>query len=376
MRCLYIVNSTKIGGGNRSMLTLWEGLRGTGAVEPCVVCPGEGPMADAIREAGHPCVIHPYQQPDWAHPIKSLRNLFAWHQILCKIRPDLVHANSLDSARSIVVSTRRKRIPLVCHVRFVETDDSLEWMFRRLPKPDTFIFNSNALQGSNGPGLLRAAPDSPQVVIHNAVDTRVFRPRPRPGSPPRVGILANFMPVKRHEDFLLMAQSVLEKRPDAEFWLIGDDIHGTGREDALRRLAEELGIASQVKFLGHRQDVAGALVQLTAVVCTSSVEPFGRCLIESMACGRPVVATSVGGVPEVVQHGETGFLVAPGDVDALSKAVLRLIDEPALWQRMSDAGIQDVQNRFSIEQHARETLAVYEELVKPVQRAVGEPTLL
>jgi glycosyltransferase involved in cell wall biosynthesis len=245
------------------------------------------------------------------------------------------------------------------------------------PQADTFIFNSNALQGSNGPGLLRAAPDSPQVVIHNAVDTRVFRPRPRPGSPPRVGILANFMPVKRHEDFLLMAQSVLEKRPDAEFWLIGDDIHGTGREDALRRLGRGTGHRFAGEVLGDiartwpgrssssRRSSALRALSLSAVASSS---PW--------LAGGPWSRRASAACPRWFSMARRVSWSRRATSMPCRKPVLRLINEPALWQRMSDAGIQDVQNRFSIEQHARETLAVYEELVKPVQRAVGEPTLL
>jgi len=122
--------------------------------------------------------------------------------------------------------------------------------------------------------LSALAPRSRAYVAHNAVDLESFAPTPWPVSPVlRVGIIANFAPFKRHEDFLRMAAEMSKERQDLEFWIVGEDTQGTGRKAALEQLAGELEVGSRVRFLGHRSDIPDILQQLHCWWCLRSLSP-------------------------------------------------------------------------------------------------------
>ena len=142
---------------------------------------------------------------------------------------------------------------------------------------------------------------------------------------PLVGFVGRLSPEKAPDLFVRMAHQLAAKHTDAAFVLIGD---GPMRE----RLEEEvrlLGIAGRVRFAGERHDVLPLLPSLTALVVPSHAEGMPLALMEAMAAGVPVVATSVGGIPEMIQHLNTGLLVGPGDAGQLAIAVDGLLDDPA-----------------------------------------------
>lgn len=358
MSILLLSNSSKVGGGNRSLLLLNHGLRACG-VEARVVVPAEGAMADACVAESVPFEIAPIDEPSWRRPDQLWRSYRRWGRILADSEADLVHANDVTTARSIAIAAWRASVPVVCHVRFPVGRDVIEWTLRRLPKPAAFIFNSRALRAECGPDFERACPSARQFVIHNAVDIDRFRPGQSSGSRPRVGILANLIPIKGHEDFLKMARILTDAGAEADYWIIGEDIHNTGYRAALEKQCRESGLSETVEFLGHRSDVPELLSQLDVLVCASHVEPFGRCLIEAMACEKPVVATRVGGIPEVIEDGVTGTLVAPKSPEELAGAVGRLLSDSALAARMGAAGRRRVEQHFTPEAHVNAVLEVY-----------------
>lgn len=363
MRVTLLSNSHNVGGGNRSLLLFHDRLRACGVAGRMIV-PAEGAMAEACAAEDVPFEIRPINQPSWRHPGDLWGSYRRWRRILQDSRADVVHANDVTTARSISLASWRAGVPVVCHVRFAPSKRVIEWVFRRLPKPDAFIFNSHAMQAECGPDFERACPKSKQFVIHNAVDLEQFQAKPKQSPQKRGGILANLLPVKGHKDYLRMARLLAERGIDAEHWLIGEDIHETGYRAELEQLRCELGLCEGVQFLGHRNDVAELLNELDVLVCASHVEPFGRCLIEAMACEKPVVATRVGGIPEVVNHGVTGFLVPPESPKELADALERLLNDTDLAVRMGKAGRQRVQQRFTVEAHTDAILQVYEDVLQ------------
>jgi len=133
--------------------------------------------------------------------------------------------------------------------------------------------------------------------------------------------------------------------------------------DQLRRLSEELGIAPWVVFAGMRRDIASLLPLMDVFVLPSAYEGFGISIIEAMAAGRPVVATAVGGIPDIVVHGETGLLVPPGDPAALAAAVDTLLTSPRKAAAFGARGRARASEQFSIEAVVRRHAELYERLV-------------
>ena len=144
--------------------------------------------------------------------------------------------------------------------------------------------------------------------------------------------ISNFRPVKRVEDVMRTFVEVAKKIP-ARLLLVGD---GPDRA-RVQQLGEELGVAEQVTFLGKQNSVIELLSCSDLFLLPSETEAFGLVALEAMACGVPVVATRTGGIPEVVTHGENGYLAPIGDVDAMGAYSLEILQDKAVWNRMSAA---------------------------------------
>jgi glycosyltransferase involved in cell wall biosynthesis len=363
MRILYPLVSHQIGGGNRSILTLFSGLAPLG-VDPIAVCPAQGQMTAACAEAHIDCRVVPhYLKPSWREPWTSWQAYQSWKALLADTSPALVHSNGFPPAQAISLAARQAGRRHICHVRFGETKEYLDWVFRGLPKPDLFIFNSEALAAEVRPRLQVNTPGAEFEVVHNAVDLSLFQPAPRAPGPPRVGIVANLWPVKGHDDFLQMARTLTDRGVEAQYWVIGGDLYGSGYDAKVHALADSLGLRERVTFFGHRSDIPTLMAQLDLLVCASHVEPFGRVLIEAMACEKPVVATRVGGIPEVVADGETGVLVPPHAAGDLADAVGGLLASAETMSRYGAAGRRRAIALFNADTHAARIKTIYDRLV-------------
>ena len=199
-------------------------------------------------------------------------------------------------------------------------------------------------------------------VIPNFVDSERFSPGPaaavapaRDPRGPRVLVhVSNFRPLKRVQDVVRVFARVRAARP-ATLLLVGD---GPDAERT-RALAATLRVADDVRFLGERIDLTDTLRHSDVFLLPSETESFGLAALEAMACGVPVVASAVGGLPEVITEGETGFLTALGDVDAMAAQVRRLLDDEPLRAKMSRAARQRAVTVFQVAPAVESYAAVY-----------------
>jgi glycosyltransferase involved in cell wall biosynthesis len=159
-----------------------------------------------------------------------------------------------------------------------------------------------------------------------------------------VGWIGRMTAVKRTEDVLLAMRRLRDRGVDAMLCMVGD---GPDRDDVERR-ALELGIVRDSLFLGYQEDVAPFYAAFDALILPSANEGTPVSAIEALAGGRPVVATQVGGVPDVVRDGVDGFLVEPGDVDAMAERLARLAADPDLRRRMGEAGAESMRERYAV----------------------------
>lgn len=179
--------------------------------------------------------------------------------------------------------------------------------------------------------LLRLA--EPPRVIPNFIDLSRFRVQPRQGADRRLRVahISNFRPVK---DTPSVARIFLGLRAqiEAELWLIGDGPDMA----AVRAMVEQSPFAGDVRYLGMQHEVAALLAQTDLLLMTSRSESFCLAALEAMACGVPVLATAVGGLPEVVLDGATGLLFAPGDHETAVRLAVALLADPPGHQRMRE----------------------------------------
>jgi glycosyltransferase involved in cell wall biosynthesis len=212
------------------------------------------------------------------------------------------------------------------------------------------------------------------VVVRNGVDVaaleRTAREAPDPGLPDGriVTCVANMHhPVKGQSDVLVAMKEVLREAPDARVAFVGDGV----RRPLLERLARQLGIAERAHFLGFRRDGAAILARSTLSVSASHAEGISNAILEAMALRLPVVATAVGGSPELVRDGQNGFLVPPGAPGALARRILDALEAGEGARRMGEAGRRIVEREFSIRQMRLGYDALYDDLA-----GLGLPRLM
>jgi glycosyltransferase involved in cell wall biosynthesis len=214
-------------------------------------------------------------------------------------------------------------------------------------------------------------------VIYNGIEPRFFadesatglRLRRELGIPADalvIGIIARLSPEKGHDRFLRIAGDIARQRPQARFLIVG----GGPLEAELRATAAALGLDHRVVFTGARRDVIALNHVLDIFALPSREEALPLAVLEAMAARRPIVASAVGGVPEVVRDGQTGFLFPPDEHDRFVKALLRLADHPELREELGRRGQQRVRSQFGVARMVHATLGYYDALLA-TSRAAG-----
>ena len=211
-------------------------------------------------------------------------------------------------------------------------------------------------------------------VVYNGMDVERFQPglpttlRQEIGAAPDdvlIGISSRLAPDKGQATFLRAAKLVAAQAPRARFVIIGDDSifsDNAGYMPMLRKLAEETGLIGRVHFLGFRSDMPNIYSGLDILVNAAWREAFGLVVTEAMACGKVVVGTQAGGIPEIITHGHDGFLFPVRDEQKLAEILLDVVRHPELRQRIGTAARQTVLDRFTIQQQVRQQEAIYVEL--------------
>ena len=174
-----------------------------------------------------------------------------------------------------------------------------------------------------------------------------------------VGIVARLVPIKAHEIFLRAAAALIPRVPGSRFVVGGDG----ERRAELETLARQLGLGDRVRFVGWRPDLPRVYVDCDVVVLASRNEGSPVSLIEAMAAARPVVATRVGGVPDIVEDGRHGLLVPPDDVDALARAIEDVVTAPDRGRKMGEAGRARVYPAFTADRLVADIDRLYTELL-------------
>ena len=207
-------------------------------------------------------------------------------------------------------------------------------------------------------------------VIYNGIPTTRFVSRAgRDNAKKEKNVVllhvGRFAPEKNHLLLIEAFALALKEYPTMQLWLVGD---GSLRP-AVEKAIAEMRLAGKVLFLGIRDDVPKLLAGCETFILSSDYEGVPLAVLEAMAAGKPVIATTVGGVPELVEDGVTGILVPPRDPQALAQAILRLVKDPDLRQRMGKAAQERTLERFDIARTAREYEALYLKLLEECGRA-------
>jgi len=326
-----------------------------------------------------------HQVPSLVRPIRPWRDLRAFlslTRLLRKLRPTIVHTHSSKAGILGRLAARLAGVPIIIHsihgfgfTRYQHPLVRLALvMGERLAAPVTTKFFAVS-EASRRQGLSLGLFSADRcTVIRSGVDLAALRrthvdvgvKRQALGlepTKPVIGMVAPFKPQKAPLDFVRMAGLVHRARPDAQFLLVGD---GELREAVLGERAR-LGLSSVLHLTGWRRDAAEIMRCLDVFVLTSLWEGLPRVYLEAMASGVPVVGTKVDGAPEVVREGVTGFLVEPGDTQALAERVLYILSHPEEAKRMGGNG-EGLPSEFDIHEMVRQQEHEYDKLLAALPR--------
>lgn len=287
---------------------------------------------------------------------------------------DIVHSHNWSALLYSVAAARLARIPLVVHGEHGKDDTTVD---RRRLIASRFLARGVsrvcAVSRDLAEGVIRdwRIPRERVTWIPNGVDLEAFeRKHALDGLRDEFGLASGsrvvmntggFRSIKDHPTLLRAFARIHREDPMARLILVGRGGAADPRA-GLDRMASELGIADAVMFAGVRRDVPRLLEICDVYVNSSRFEGLSNTILEAMAAGKPVVATAVGGNPELVQNGVTGFLVPPGEKDLLADRVADLLRDPSLRSRMGAAGRARVEAQHSMAGMVRAYSELYEEL--------------
>ncbi len=296
----------------------------------------------------------------------------AWllHRVLRQVRADLVHSNSLKAHFIGGLAARLARRPLVWHVRDLLAEDEGLGLLRRAAR----MVQPQVIAISEAVATQFAGLPVEVTVIPNGIPLEDFTPGPAPAHlRSKLGltegdqvlvVVGRLTPWKGHMTLLEAVSMLAESWPRLKLVVVGEVAFWEPEyEQELKQRAVELGLAERVAWAGFRSDVPDLLRLCDIFVLPSVNEPFGRAIIEAMAVGRPVVATSSGGVPEIVVDGETGLLVPPKDARSLAQAIEALLADPQRAAQMGQRGQARAQQSFSADRVAQHVQEFYERIL-------------
>ena len=384
LRILYVSHTSEVSGGEHSLLGLLARL--PASVDPLVAAPpgqlqaqvsGLGIATTPIRGTAGSLRLHPLHTPrallELATAAQQVRRRARGH------RAEVVHANSIR-AGIVLGLGRLAPAATIVHVRDCLPAGAVSTATLRLigASATTVVANS----GYTARSVLAAAPRAHVEVVHNSVDLSRWNParidreqaRARLGLAPGtlvLGVVAQLSPWKRQDTAIEALELLRDEGVGAQLLLIGSAKFRSGatRFDneayvaSLRARIAQAGLQDHVSLLGERTDVPELVRALDVLLLPSVEEPFGRALIEAMALSVPVLATNVGGPPEILDDGREGFLLPPDDPPAWAAAVRRIAESADGGREMGRAGRLKVERAFTAERHVASMLAVYERAI-------------
>jgi glycosyltransferase involved in cell wall biosynthesis len=378
-------NHTGQASGAEHVLTMILARLDARAFAPVVVCPQAGALAKMVTDLGVPVetIAGLDARFTWrvGHLLRYARSFIqVMRQLRRKvttIKPDLIHANSIRAGLVATAATFGSGVSVVWHLHDLLPRHPLSTAIRILAsisRRTRMIAVSEAVAG-NFCGRFSGSLKDRVTVILNAIDLDKFHLNKTGSAAIRaelgltqddfvLGIIGQLTPRKGQLELIdAFSQAAVSQ---ATLLIVGAALFNRDGDYAQRLAAEAKarGVADRVRMLGPRSDINAIMQTLDLLVVNSSAEPFGLVILEAMACGTPVLAAAVDGIPEIVEHGKNGWLVPPRDKRLLADAIAHLSREPELRARLAATGREDVAANFSLGRYLSEIESFYQEADK------------
>ena len=366
MKIAYLITRAEpIGGAQIHVRDLAVAVRNLGH-QATVITGGSGSFVDSLRAEGVPVRILRHLSV----PIRPIKDLRAFEEIRAALRdiaPDILTTHSSKAGILGRLAGRALSIPAVFTAHgwaFTPGIPSLHAAVYRRIERIAGPLSSRIITVSEFDRRLalkaRIAPAEKLVTVHNGILDVTAELRSDPArAPVRMAMVARFEPQKDHRTLLHALAGLTQQSWELD--LIGN---GPLMPD-MQALASRLGIGHRVHFLGQRMDVHQILAQAQISLLVTNWEGFPLSILESMRAGLPVIASRVGGIDEAVDEGETGYLVARGEVIQLQERIAYLLADSELRQRLGSNGRNRFLQNFTLTEAVSKTVAVYRDVLKP-----------
>jgi glycosyltransferase involved in cell wall biosynthesis len=376
-RIAHILLWPQIGGGEIATLRVAKALNEGGEFQSVAFCHGEETEVARLF-AEHRIETTDYRASDYSYrrPLPFIASAIRLASMLRSRRIDLIHCADMMGAYHAGLAARLARIPIICHIR-----SNFEQIPARYKPPllaiNRFAFVSQAAW-QNFNTIFHVPPDRGSVIYdwapapaltgdHPATRARIRSELGIGPETPVFGMVARVAQQKDFETLISATGQVLAVRPEARLLLVGENQEP---EDSLFyyrklcRMIEAEGLTGKVTWTGFRRDVPALMQAMDVVVLSTRSEGFGLTILEAMSLGRPVVATRVGGIPEIIADGENGLLHEVRDARGLAQQILRVLDDQNLAAALSRRGRESALSRFSKEQTLQAIRQMYSSLLQ------------
>ncbi|MFC1510067.1 lipopolysaccharide heptosyltransferase II [Candidatus Omnitrophota bacterium] len=319
-----------------------------------------GALVDALEATGGVHFTFPVHKKSLFKMIKMVKVVRA---IILKHNIDIVHARSRVPAWIAFFACRKTKASFIttCHGYYKSYFFSQVMGWAKIVIVPSKIIGRHMIEDFKvRAGYIRCIPRSVDLEKFKHIKEKSIH-----DSGVTITIVGRITPLKGHRYFLQAMGKVVRANPYAKIWIVGDA--PSNKEAYLRELkalVKRCGLSNNVEFLGNRKDVPDILEKTDVLVMSSVVpESFGRVILEAQAASVPVVATKVGGVVDIIDDEKTGLLVEAKDIDAMARAVLRLLNDKSFGQRLTVEAKKKIKNQFLLKHMAASTIEVYEELL-------------
>jgi len=373
LKILFVISSLEIGGAEKQMVALLSHLKKRGYSCYVFVLQTNGPLIKYLTDLDIPIYFGGLKKRDISRtPWKLIIAQWKLIRLLQQLKPHVLHSFLPLVTFMGALAGRLMRIPLVITSRralgthqnrfkiLYPIDLAANHLSHLITVNSQAVWNDVVYREHLNPKKLVLIYNGVDVTLYETASLRRSELRKKMGITPWqkiVTVIANLIPYKGHLDFLKAAQIVVSQIPNAIFWLVGED---RGIQKDLKQTALGLGIYHRVNLLGRRNDIPDILAVSDLSVLPSHEEGFSNVILESMAAGLPVVATSVGGNPEAIVDGVTGWVVPPQDPLTMAKRIIDLLTDTQKAKSFGQKGRERVKELFSMEKMVDAYLKLYE----------------
>lgn len=357
MKVVHINTAFSWGGGEAQTYYLVKELENRG-IENTLIAQPNSPLAAKAKEEKIK-LIEIFMRGEW-----DIAAVLKLKKFLKRIKPDVLHLHTSHAHTLGLLAGRLAKVEKIISTRRMDFPTSGFFSRLKYTKVDKIVAISEVVKEI----LIRSGIEKEKItVIYSTINCEDFSGKSNlreglglPQDTPILGTVGSLVNIKGHKYLFEAMVKIKEEFPQVRLLVVGEG----PLEEKLKKLAEKLGLESVIIFTGFRKDIPEILGILDVFVLASLKEGLGVSLLEAASYGLPIVATNVGGIPEVVKDGITGFLVPPKDSKTLAEKIIYLLAHPEEAQKMGENGKEWIRKNFSVEKMVNKYATLYESLMQ------------